>query len=146
MKRQSPKEVFFLNLITLGIYEYFWLVDRKRSLCRLGADIPTGWLLIIPIANLVWQWEFAKAVEWYTQKDLSRLQTFFLLISPSIVRIAIFIFLEGTEDFFSSSLSLFLPLLVTASVAAMIQSALNTAITMAHQLLPIREVAQIVAE
>ena len=134
MKRQSPSQVFFLTLVTFGIYHLFWIVDKKRSLCKLGANIPTSWLLIIPVGNLIWQWEFAKAVQWYTQKDMSATQTFFLLLSPFITRLLATILLWNSEDILPNALTVFLPLLVVASITAMIQTAFNTAITVSYQL------------
>ncbi|MDE3059103.1 MAG: DUF4234 domain-containing protein, partial [Bacteroidota bacterium] len=56
MKKRKPIAVFFLPFITLGIYSIVWYVSTKTEMKQRGADIPTAWLLIIPIADLYWLW------------------------------------------------------------------------------------------
>ncbi|MCK4352601.1 DUF4234 domain-containing protein [candidate division WOR-3 bacterium] len=63
MKRRNPFGVFFFPIITIGIYGIVWLVQTKEEMNTKGAQIPTAWLLIVPIANIVWLWKYAKGVE-----------------------------------------------------------------------------------
>ncbi len=80
MTKRSPVAVFFLTFLTLGIYLIVWRVKTKGEMCRLGADIPTSWLMIVPIANLYWLWKYAGGVEQITNKAMSQVVAFILLI------------------------------------------------------------------
>lgn len=63
MRKRSPFGVFFFPIITLGIYGIVWLVQTKKELVAKGAQIPNPWLIIVPIANIVWLWKYSKGVE-----------------------------------------------------------------------------------
>ncbi len=56
MQQRSPFLVFLLSLITFGIYGIVWYVKTKNEMNARGAQIPTAWLLIIPIVNIYWLW------------------------------------------------------------------------------------------
>ena len=62
MTERSPVKVFFLGFITLGIYHIFWLANTKGEMVARGADIPTTWMLIIPIMNWIWIWKYCQGV------------------------------------------------------------------------------------
>jgi len=66
IKRRNPVLVIILSFITFGIYGFYWMVVTKNEMNRLGADIPTAWLIIIPIINFYWLYKycdgFAKSV------------------------------------------------------------------------------------
>ncbi len=79
MKHRNPAAVFFLSLITIGIYSIVWQVKTKDEMNRLGADIPTAWLLIIPIANWYWLWRYSQGVEKITGGKTSGVLAFVLL-------------------------------------------------------------------
>ena len=54
MKNRSPLTVFFLSLLTFGIYDIYWLVVTKNELNkRTKQHVPTIWLLIFPLAPLI---------------------------------------------------------------------------------------------
>jgi len=89
MKHRSPGAVFLLSLITFGIYALVWHVKTKNELNRLGATIPTAWLLIVPLANLYWIWCYAQGVEQVTKGQISAVLALILLLLLSIVGIAI---------------------------------------------------------
>jgi hypothetical protein len=89
MKQRKPAAVFFLSLITFGIYALVWHVKTKNELNRLGANIPTAWLLIVPLANLYWIWCYAQGVEQVTKGQISAVLALILLLLLSIVGIAI---------------------------------------------------------
>jgi hypothetical protein len=63
MTKRNPFVVFLLVLLTCGIYGIVWYVKTKGEMVKLGAEIPTAWLLIVPIANLYWLWKWSKGVE-----------------------------------------------------------------------------------
>lgn len=89
MKQRSPLAVFFLSLITLGIYAIVWEVKTKNELNSRGADIPTAWLIIIPFANLWWAWKYAEGVEKVTSGKISAVMTLILVVLLGIVGFAI---------------------------------------------------------
>ena len=45
--------VYLFSFITFGIYTIYWLVSTKEEMNTLGATIPTAWLIIVPIVNIV---------------------------------------------------------------------------------------------
>jgi len=89
MKQRSPAAVFLLSLVTFGIYSIYWQVKTKGELNRLGASIPTAWLIIIPLANLYWIWKYAEGVEQVTKGEISAILVLILLLLLSIVGMAI---------------------------------------------------------
>jgi len=77
---RNPITVVLLPIITLGIYYLVWYVTTKNEMNAKGANIPTAWLLIIPIANWLWIWEFSKGVELVTNKGMGASTAFVLLL------------------------------------------------------------------
>ena len=80
MKNRSPIAVLFLPFLTLGIYGLVWSVKTKNEMNRLGANIPTAWLLIIPFANIYWIWVYGTGVALVTKGAHSALGSFLLRI------------------------------------------------------------------
>ena len=80
MTHRDPITVVLLPIVTLGIYYLFWYVTTKDEMNAKGANIPTAWLLIIPIANWFWIWEFSKGLELVTNKGMEAGTAFLLLI------------------------------------------------------------------
>ena len=78
MTNRHPALVIILSLITCGIYYIYWLVSTKTEMCRLGAQIPTAWLLIIPFANIYWLWRWSQGVELATKNALGAVPAFLL--------------------------------------------------------------------
>src|SRR4051794_15574289 len=62
MTRRSPGMVVVLTIVTFGIYGLIWYVKTKDEMNTQGAQIPTAWLLIVPIGNLYWLWKFYEGV------------------------------------------------------------------------------------
>ena len=79
MQKRSPLTVLVLSLITCGLYMLYWSVVTKREMNTQGAQIPTAWLLIIPIVNLYWSWKFSEGVETVTKSGMSGPVAFLLL-------------------------------------------------------------------
>ncbi|MEK7602751.1 MAG: DUF4234 domain-containing protein [Patescibacteria group bacterium] len=79
MKKRSVVGVFLLTLITFGIYGIVWNVKTKGEMVKLGADIPTSWLIIVPIANIYWLWKYCVGVEKVTNGKTSGALAFILL-------------------------------------------------------------------
>ncbi|MGH9598429.1 MAG: DUF4234 domain-containing protein [Terracidiphilus sp.] len=80
MKRRSPLAVLFLPFITFGIYGFVWYVKTKNEMNSLGAAIPSGWLLIVPFANIYWLWVYGTGVAQVTKGTYSALGSFLLRI------------------------------------------------------------------
>jgi len=87
--KRSPIAVFFLSIITFGIYSLVWLVKTKDEMNRLGSSIPTAWCLIIPFVNIWWMWQYSAGVEKVTGKALTQVVAFLLAWLLSIIGYAI---------------------------------------------------------
>jgi len=81
--------VIVLAYVTLGIYAIVWYVKTKREMNTQGGEIPTAWLLIIPLVNYYWLWKFSKGVEKVTKEDISAWAVFLLLVFISYIGIAL---------------------------------------------------------
>jgi hypothetical protein len=76
MRKNSPVKVLLLSLITFGIYGLVWLVRTKNDMNKLGATIPTAWLLIIPFVSYYWMWKYSEGVELVTNSKISAILAF----------------------------------------------------------------------
>ena len=54
-----------------------------------GADIPTGWLLIVPIASIYWMWKWSEGVEHVTRGKMSAGVSFLLIFLLPLIGSAI---------------------------------------------------------
>lgn len=91
IKRRDVVLVYVLMIVTFGIYAIIWLVKTKNEMNGLGAQIPTAWLIIIPIANLYWMWKYCEAFSQFVKKDNNAILWFLLfffvgIIMPAIVQ------------------------------------------------------------
>jgi FtsH-binding integral membrane protein len=89
MTRRSIAFVLILSFITFGIYSLYWFVVTKDEMNRMGAQIPTAWLIIVPIANIWWMWKYSEGVEVATRKDMSGAVAFILLFLVGAIGMAI---------------------------------------------------------
>jgi hypothetical protein len=85
MKQRNVAAVLFLSIITFGIYTIVWFVKTKNEMNKLGAQIPTAWLIIIPFVSLWWMWKYSEGVEKVTGGKMSTVMSFVLLFLLSIV-------------------------------------------------------------
>jgi hypothetical protein len=85
MTKRSPIAVFFLGIITFGIYIIVWRVKTKGEMNRLGANIPSAWLMIIPLVNIWWLWKYAEGVEEITKGGMSKAVAFLLLFLIGLI-------------------------------------------------------------
>jgi hypothetical protein len=80
MKKRSPAVVFILGFITFGIYPLYWYVDTRAELNKLGAKIPTAWIILIPVVGgLYFLWKYSEGVDQITGGKLSKVMAFLLL-------------------------------------------------------------------
>lgn len=89
MTKRSPVAVILLTLFTFGIYGLYWEVVTKGEMVKKGADIPTAWLIIIPIANLWWAYKYCMGVEKVTNGKMSGVLALVLMLVLSIVGLGI---------------------------------------------------------
>jgi hypothetical protein len=89
MQKRAPIVVILLTVFTLGIYGLVWHVKTKREMNARGADIPTSWLLVVPLANLYWLWKWAEGVEVVTRRSMSSAGAFVLVILTGFIGQAI---------------------------------------------------------
>jgi len=83
--------VYLLGIVTFGIYFIVWMVKTKTEMNSLGAQIPTAWLIIVPIANIYWLYKYSEAFSLYVKKDNNAVMWFLLfwfisIITPAIVQ------------------------------------------------------------
>lgn len=91
IKERNVAAVYLLSIITFGIYAIYWEVKTKEEINSLGADIPTAWLLIVPIANIYWLYKYAEGYSNFVKKDNNGILWFLLfwflaIIMPAIVQ------------------------------------------------------------
>ena len=89
MRNRSPIAVVLLTLVTLGIYGIYWEVSTKIEMTKRGAEIPTAWLIIIPIANLWWIYKYCLGVEKVTDGKMSAVLALVLMLVLSVISMAI---------------------------------------------------------
>lgn len=89
MNKRSVVMVIVLSIITFGIYALVWQVKTKNEMNKCGADIPTAWLLIVPIANIYWMWKYCGGVEHVTRGKMSQVISFLLLFLLGVIGMAI---------------------------------------------------------
>ena len=89
MKHRSPVAPLLLPLVTFGIYSVVWFVKTKNELNESGTRIPTAWLLIVPIGNIVWLWKYAVGVERFTKGQMGRHGAFWLMLLLGLIGHAI---------------------------------------------------------
>jgi len=69
IKPRNPVSVIIFSIITCGIYLIYWVVKTKEEMKSLGADIPTAWLIIVPIGNLYFLYKYCDGFAEYVKKD-----------------------------------------------------------------------------
>ena len=91
IQKRDVVVVYLLTIITFGIYGIYWEVKTKDEINSLGAQIPTAWLLIVPIANIYWLYKYAEGYSNVVKKDNNGVLWFILfwlitIIMPAIVQ------------------------------------------------------------
>ena len=79
MKDRSPIAVALLPIITFGIYMLYWEVKTKGEMNANGAEIPSAWLIIIPLVNIWWFWKYCEGVEKVTNGKMNGALAFVLM-------------------------------------------------------------------
>ena len=66
MEHRSAWSVLALSLASAGAYSVAWLCQTRREMNRLGARIPSPWLLVFPVTALYFAWCWAEGVHHVT--------------------------------------------------------------------------------
>ena len=69
IKEKNILMVYLLSIFTFGVYPIVWYVKSKRDMNSLGAQIPTSWLLIVPVANFYWIYKYCEGFSNHLIKD-----------------------------------------------------------------------------
>ena len=91
VKNRNILLVYVFMFITFGLYGIYWAVSTKNEMNRLGAHIPTGWLLIVPIANIYWFFKYCEGFATVVKKDNNTILWFLIgivigIIIPALVQ------------------------------------------------------------
>ena len=92
-KHRSIIGITFLEIITFGIYKFYWYFITKTELNVVNGKsvkIPFFLWFFVPIINIWWFWRFAKSIEKITSGSVSRWSAF---IAPVVLNFASAIFL-----------------------------------------------------
>ena len=90
MNRKSVATVVLLTIVTFSIYSISWFVASKDEMNeKFGTQIPTGWMMIVPIANIIWMWKWAEGVPLATNGKQSQGTAFILVFLLGVVGMAI---------------------------------------------------------
>lgn len=90
MEKRDLISMFFLSIVTLGIYHIYWIVKTKTAMNKLGAHIPTAWLMIVPFVNFYFGWKFCNAFAEKVQKDNNEISYFLLYVLLPFISMLIF--------------------------------------------------------
>lgn len=84
IKKRNPAFVIVISIITFGIYALYWIVKTKGEMNSLGAEIPTAWLIIVPIANIYFMYKYCEGYSNYVKKDNNAILWFliYFFVSP----------------------------------------------------------------
>jgi hypothetical protein len=92
IKQKNVFLVYLFMVITFGIYSLVWYVKSKRDMNALGAQIPTSWLMVIPVVGIFWFYKYCEGYGDHVKKNGSGLTLFAItfllggLVTPFIVQ------------------------------------------------------------
>jgi hypothetical protein len=68
-KERNIALVYLFGFLTFGIYFIYWYIKTKDDMNEMGANVPTGILLFIPLVNYYWIYKYAEAYATVLKKD-----------------------------------------------------------------------------
>ena len=89
MTKRGPASIFFLTLITFGIYSIFWYSGTRNEMVARGASIPATWLMFVPILSLIFAWKWCQGVERVTNGSTSAVRALLLILFLNVIGMAI---------------------------------------------------------
>ncbi|MFS2029402.1 MULTISPECIES: DUF4234 domain-containing protein [unclassified Curtobacterium] len=66
LKRRSALAVFFLPIITFGIYSIVWCAKTRGEVNQAGARAMTTWWILCPFGVFWYYWSLAKGISHVT--------------------------------------------------------------------------------
>lgn len=66
LKHRSAGGVFWIGVITLGIYAIVWYAKTRGEMKANGAQILSTWMIIVPIGGWVYLWQLSRGIEQVT--------------------------------------------------------------------------------
>ena len=63
IKHRSGAAVFWLPLITFGIYSIVWFAKTRGDMTRNGAKAMSTWWLLVPFAFFWYFWSLSRAID-----------------------------------------------------------------------------------
>jgi len=103
IKKRNIVVMYLLIFVTLGIYNIYWYISTKNEMNNeFKTDIPTGWLLIIPIANIYWIYKYAEGFSTKVKDDDNTVLWFLLfwligIVTPAIVQLELNKYADNPE-------------------------------------------------
>ncbi|HEU0030788.1 MAG TPA: hypothetical protein VFQ53_09145 [Kofleriaceae bacterium] len=79
MQPRSPWGMAARIALSAGAFAIAWLCETRREMNRLGARIPSPWLLVVPVTAVYWAWCWAEGVQHVTGRRTSAARAFALL-------------------------------------------------------------------
>lgn len=79
IKKRNPALVIIFFFITFGLYGIYWIVKTKNEINGLGASIPTGWFIIIPIAHFYFMYKYMEGFAVNVKKDNNNILMWFFV-------------------------------------------------------------------
>ena len=87
IKERNILSMAILTIVTLGFYTLYWIVQTKNEIKDLGADIPSVWLLILPLGNIYFLYKYADGFVRYVKNGENTLSYFFILLLPFLLSV-----------------------------------------------------------
>lgn len=79
MRKHNPVLWFLLAFTVIGYY--VWLVRTKEDMNTRGADIPTAWIILIPlVGSLYFYWRWSKGIELVSRGEMSAIVSMIMLV------------------------------------------------------------------
>lgn len=91
VQKRNILTAYLLSFFTFGIYQVYWIVQQKKDINSQGGEIPTAWLIIVPLANVYWGYKFCEGYSQVIRKDNNTVMWFLVylvigLVIPGIVQ------------------------------------------------------------
>ncbi len=89
IKKRSLLGIFFLMIITCGLYSFYWWYQTKNEINSLGGTIPPYWFCLLPFLNIYFDVRYAQDHVRYVLKQddwVIELGYFFLILFLPVIR------------------------------------------------------------
>lgn len=82
LQKTSAKKIYLYQFLTFGFYYFYWCSRSRRDINASAHKtvVPTTWLLVVPLWNYWWAWQYATALEAVSFARIKRPETFGIYI------------------------------------------------------------------